>query len=235
MSTLKPTRKISRRHELREDSVITASSRLLDVAKGNQNLVTIGAIGVIALIAAFFGFRYYQGQQEVKAAEAVASAVQAYEDGRYQEALSGVAGSLGLTGVINQYGSTPTGNLARFYAADAQYRLGEFDEALTNFQKYDKSRDYLGASAYAGEAAIMSTRGEHARAAELYVRAAEVFESDLTSPQYLLDAAGAYESAGNFSKATQVLERIKEDYPSSAAARDTDLVLARVNAKASES
>ncbi len=235
MSTLKPTRRISRRHELREDRVITASSRLLDVAKGNQSLLTMAGIAVIVLIAAYFGYQYFQGQQEVKAAEAVASSVQAYENGQFDEALNGIAGSPGLKAIVDQYGSTPTGNLAKFYAGDAHYRLGEYDAALPYFQDYKKKKDYIGASSFAGEAAIMASQGEHDRAAQLYVKAAEIFESDLTTPQYLFDAAAAYESAGEFDKAIALLERIADEYPSSTAARDTDLVLARVQAKATAS
>lgn len=235
MSTLKPTRRISRRHELREDKVVTASSRVLDAARGNLNMVTMAAIAVIVLIVGFFGLRYYQGQQEAKAGELVAGAVRSYENGQYREALDGVAGSMGLTEVVDRYGSTPTGNLAKFYAADANYRLGEYEAAAQLFRSYDKKRDYIGASAYAGEAAILESQGEFEKAAALYEKAAEIFVSELTTPQYLFDAAVAYESAQEYSKARALLERVKEDYPASNAARDADLVIARVNAEASAS
>ena len=232
MSTLKPTRRVSKHHKLKEDRVVTASSRIIDAASGNRNVLTIAGIAVIVLIAGFIGFRQWRQVQEGRAAEAIAEPVRAYEQGLYREALDGVAGSTGLTGVISRYGSTPTGNLARFYAADAHYKLGEYDQAEELFSDYDKGSDYLGASAYAGEAAILQQKGENARAAALFEKAADVFESELTTPQYLADAASAYEAAGNYSKATSLLERIKDDYASSQQARDVDMLLARVEAKA---
>ncbi|NNE34102.1 MAG: tetratricopeptide repeat protein [Rhodothermales bacterium] len=235
MSTLKPTRKVSRRHKVREDRVVTMSSRIIDTARENQSTVTLAAIAAIVLIAAYFGFQYYSGQQELKAADAVAASVQAYEDGRFREALVGVAGSTGLVGIIDKYGSTPTGNLARFYAGDAHFRLGQYEEALEYFSDYDKSRDYLGASAYAGEAAVHESRGDFARAASLYERAADAFESEVTTPQYLFDAAVAHEQAGDFAKSKRVLTSIKDEYPSSPAATDSELVMARVDAKAANS
>ena len=50
MSTLNPTRKVSRRHELREDTVVTAYARALGYFENNRSVV-FGAAAVILLIA----------------------------------------------------------------------------------------------------------------------------------------------------------------------------------------
>src|SRR5690606_17436511 len=95
--------------------------------------------------------------------------------------------------IADEYGSTDAGNLARFYAADALFRLGEYDRALEYFRKYDEDDGLIGASAIAGEAAIRENKGEYEAAGDLYRRAALHYENELRSPEYLLQAARAYE------------------------------------------
>ncbi|MDA0378681.1 MAG: tetratricopeptide repeat protein, partial [Bacteroidetes bacterium] len=125
-----------------------------------------------------------------------------------------------------RFGGTTSGNLARFYTADALFRTGEMDRALEYFQDYDKGADYIGASAFAGEAAIYELRGEHERAGDLYLRAANVFRSDITSPMYLSNAARAYAASGKVNDAADALEAIRDDFPDSQAARNIDYRLA---------
>lgn len=220
MSTLKPTRKVSRRHELREDTVVTFYARALDVMENQRNVV-YGALGVIALVVVFIlGMGWYTSNQNDKALAEMAFAVSRYEAGAFQASLDGDITFTGLLDIADSYGSTPSGNLARFYAADALYRVGDMDRALEYFRDYDKSGDYLGASAYAGEAAILEAKGEYSKAGDLYMRAATVFSSEISSPQYLMDAARAFEAAGENDKALRAYRTVESDYEEVAQARN---------------
>ena len=231
MSTLKPTRKVSRRHELREDTVITFYARALDFYEKNGRMVHLAAAGVVALVALVLAWGWYQSGQNEKALSEMAFAVDRYEDGDYRAALDGDITFTGLIEIADSYGGTAAGNLARFYAADAFFRLGDYENALRYFRAFDKSSDYLGASALAGEAAILEEQGEFEKAGDLFRRAANLFTSDITSPEYLMDAARAYEQAGAISKAEAALEDIREDWPDSQAARNIEFDLARLAAK----
>ena len=115
-----------------------------------------------------------QHGRRAKAAEAqqyLGSILTEYELGNYQAALDGTDAAPGLLDLADDYGSTPTGDQARFFAADAYLQLGQPDEALAMFEAYDGD-GILGASALAGQASIQAgTRGEHAEAAALYVQA----------------------------------------------------------------
>jgi tetratricopeptide (TPR) repeat protein len=230
MSTLNPTRKVSRRHELREDTVVTFYARALGYFENNRNIV-LGALGVIIFVVlAFVTFAWNQTNKNEKALSEMAIAVQKYEAGEYQAALDGDASFVGLVDIASEYGSTDSGNLARFYAADALFRVGNMDEALKFFESYSKDSNYLGASAFAGEAAIHELNGDFKKAGDLFVRAATVFESEITSPMYLESAARAYEAAGETSKALSAYETIRDDYPNSQAARNVDFFLAKLEA-----
>lgn len=230
MSTLNPTRKVSRRHELREDRVVTMSARAIDFYEDNRNLVygVIAAIVVIALLA--IGLAWNSARKNDEALERMATAVQRYEAGEYQAALDGDISFMGLLDIADEYGGTDAGNLATFYAADALFRVGDMERSLEYFRDYDKEADYLGASAFAGEAAIHELRDEFSRAGDLYMRAANVFESEITSPDYLMKAARAYERGGEMDDAVNAYEQIKEDYPDSQAASGVDFHLARLEA-----
>lgn len=227
MSTLKPTKKISRRHELREDTVVTGFARITEFFEANKTVV-YGALGaVVILLAAIVGYNYLQDSKQERAIVDMASAVRAFENGDYQSALNGVDGNRGLIEVVDDYGSTDAGNLARFYAADAYYRLGQYDEALEYFRSYKLESDYIGASALAGEAAIHELRGDYGRAGELYERAADLFVSEVTSPGYLISAARAYVKAGDVDNAIEAYEEIKASFSETPESQQVDILIAQ--------
>lgn len=229
MSTLNPTKKISRRQELREDKVVTFYARALELTDRYRNLVYGAVAAVIVVVLGFVAYSFYQAGQQTEAVDRMSAAVAAYEAGSYQTALDGTGNSLGLLDIIDSYGSTDAGNLARFYAADSYFRLGNYQEALPLFRAFDKDATILGASAVAGEAAILESTGEPARAADLYARAATMYPSNATSPAYFLSAGRAYEAAGKPADARRVYQRIQNEYPQSPEARDIAFYLARVD------
>ncbi len=234
MATYKAPKRASRRNELREDTVITFYSKMMFFFEENRTLVfgIAGALVLLLIIGAGYGL--YKDKREDQAQARLAGAVRAYERGEFQAALAGTEAYAGLEDIAGQYGNTNAGNLALYYAGDAYYRQGQFEEALTFFERFDKDDDALGSAAYAAEAAILENMGEFARAAERYQQAARVFETDFATPQYLLNAGRNFEMAGNFTQARALYERVEQEYPESAQAREIEYFLARVNVKAGE-
>jgi len=226
MSTLNPTKKVSRRHELREDKVVTFYARALQVYENQRSLVFAVAGGIVVIILLIVGWSFYQANRADQALQAMTTAVQRYENGDYQAAIDGDASFMGLIEIAESYGGTDAGNLARYYAADALFRTGDHERSLEWFQAYDKSADYLGASAFAGEAAIRELNDEHERAGELFQRAATVYPSEITAPGYLMSAARAYKAAGENDRAIEMYERIRDDYPDSQQAQSVDYYIA---------
>lgn len=228
MPMLKAPRQVSRRQELRQDVMTTGFTRVVHLYEKYRNFLIGGAIGVLVLIFVGIGYGFYSQTQSRKASEMLGAVVRVYEQGQFRQALDGDGTRPGLREIADRYGRSPDGNLARFYAADALYRLGDADEALTFFRRYKKGEDYIGASAYAGEAAILEDRGEVARAGALYERAASSFKNALTSPEYLLGAARSYEAAGTYDKARSAYERIREEYGETPAAQTVEVLIARL-------
>jgi len=233
MTALQTPEKSSRRKELRENKIVELYARALMLWDEHRSAV-LGAFGVLVLaILAIPGYMYYQQTQQEQANEYLGQILPVYEQGSYQQALDGTGDTPGLASIVDDYGSTQAGNLATYYAAHAHYQLENYDQALTYFQQFEKEEDFFGASAYAAQGSIYETRGEFQQAAEQYENAASHFQSDLTSPRYLLRAGRAYESAGNLDAATRVYSQVTAEYPDSPQAQDAEIYLARVNARQS--
>lgn len=224
-------KKKSTRKELREDRIVTLYAKAWMFYEENRTRVYAAAAGVVLLIAGIVGYVYYQSQQQAEAEQLLAQVAQTYAQGNYQAALDGTGDTPGLLTIAEEYGSTQAGNLATYYAADALYRLGEYDRALELFQEYDATEDFIGASALAAQAAIYEDRGEYEQAAALYEDAAEHFSNSLTTPKYLMEAGRAHESAGNLDAAIALYQRIEDEYPDSDLAQDVNRYIARAEAK----
>ncbi len=184
MSTLNPPQRVSRRQELREDQLTTLAAKSWDAFDRNKTIV-YGVLGAITLVlAGIIGYYLYINSIEDDAQAALAASLKLYEQGDFRGALDGTADVIGLLDVADDFGSTDAGNLAHYYAADAHFRLGEYEQALDHFDDFSKSDNLIGASAHAGEAAVYEQQGDFSRAGDLYMRAALLFESDVTSPDY---------------------------------------------------
>lgn len=233
MSALKTSQSkdTSSRNELREDRIVTLYARAWMFFDENRNLVYGGLAGLVVVLVGIAGYAYYQSQQQAEAEQLLAQVARTYEQGNYRQALDGTGTSQGLLAIAENYSGTQAGNLATYYAADALYRMGEYDRALEFFREFDKTEDFIGASAYAAQAAIHETRSEYEQAAELYQQAAEQFPNSLTTPKYLMEAGQAYEEAGNFETAIAMYERIEEEYPDAEQAQEVPRYIARARAK----
>ena len=177
-----------------EEAVLTAPTRAMIFLEDYRTQLIVAALAVLAIALAVIGFQFYQAQQAEAADEQLGAILGTYESGSFEEALNGTGSATGLVAIADEYGSTPAGNLATFYAADALFQLGRYDEALEYFQDFDKDGGLFSASAFAGEAAIYEQQGDHARAASRYEKAADTFEADDIAPEYLMDAAAQLRS-----------------------------------------
>lgn len=230
MPALQAPRKISRRQELRQDAVVTVYARALEFYSRYKTYVLAAAAVLLVAILGYIGYRFYLVKQGDEAAQLLGPIEMVYEQGNYEQALDGTADHIGLIDIADRYGRTKDGNLAKFYAADALYRLGRKEEALQYFESYDKDADYLGASAYAGEAAIQEDLGNPERAAELYRKAGTIYENKLTSPEYLLSAARDFEAAKKYDAARDMYNMISDRFPDSEVADGIEFYLARLDA-----
>ena len=115
-------------------SVITRSEEFI---QKNQKTIIICIVAILVVVLAIFGLRkWYFQPREVRAAEEMFAAEQWFAQGDYEKALNGDDTFRGFMSVIDSYGCTKAGNLAKYYAGIANLRLGNYDEAAKWLGKY---------------------------------------------------------------------------------------------------
>ena len=193
----------------------------------NSKMVVVAIVVIFVLAAAIFGYKKdIVEPRNVKGQEMLFEAQYQFESqtADFALALNGDENTPGFAQVVEQYGNTPAGNLARMYAASCALRLGDFDQAQKYINSYKNVKGVPGAIINAMAAGIKGEiaveKGDNAGAAKLFEQAAKSNENDFTTPMYLRKAALAYRAAGDAAKADALLKVIAEEYPSSFDARD---------------
>ena len=125
-------------------------------------------LGLLVLAALIFGYRaLIVAPRATKAAERIAEAQYRFEEQNpdYQLALEGDANGAGFLDVIEEYGSTPSGNLAKHYAGICYLKTGDLENAAKYLAKYSPVKGIPGALINAQN---LGLQGRHRRrAAEL--------------------------------------------------------------------
>ncbi|PSQ89993.1 MAG: hypothetical protein BRD45_01125 [Bacteroidetes bacterium QS_8_64_10] len=232
MSTLEaPRRPTTRREPSQDDRPSTPwTTRALVYYEQNRSTVIGALVALVLFIAGAVAYSYYQEQRAQEAEDMLAQIVSVYENGNYKQALQGTAQTTGLLALADNYGGSRSGNLARYYAADALYQTEQYDRALKYYKAFEKGDNLLGASAYAGMAAVHENKEQFERAGDLYKQAAGVLPGN-QSAKYLMQAGRAYLDAGAGEKARTVFERVKQNYPDSQQADNVAMYLARLEAQ----
>lgn len=150
-----------------------------------------------AQVALFKGEEYFRNQQD---------SIALYGNGRDFD---------GLISFINEYGSTPSGNIANAYAGIALSRLKNYDQAIKYLKAFN-GKDKL--ISYAVEGAIgdcYANQNKLEEAAKLFEKAAKGAESTLLSPVLLMKAGIAYRQLGNHKKVIETLTTLRNEYANS--------------------
>ena len=215
--------------------VVTPQEEMLESAQvqtenffeKNSKMVVVAIVAIFALAAVVFGYKKVIVEPRMtKAQEMLFEAQYQFEsqNADFTLALNGDENTPGFAQVVEQYGNTPAGNLARMYAAACSLRLGEFDQAQSYINSFKNVKgvpgEIINAMAAGIKGDIAVEKGDNAAAAKLFEQAAKVSENDFTTPMYLRKAALAYTAMGNEAKAAELMKKINDEYPASYDARE---------------
>jgi len=199
------------------DLLIDASAKALFYYHENKQKIVGAAVGVILTLGGIIGYAFWSNSQENEAQVLLGIAEQYLASGDYSGSLYGVEGdfTIGFTQISDRYASTDAGNLAHYYAAIAHFELQNFEDAASHIQKYDQPDGILGVGALTLQGEILTELGNFKNAAEIFVRAAEWNQNAVTTPELLLEAALAWERAGELKNASELVDQILSKYPQS--------------------
>ncbi len=224
---LKPKKKITRK-EMKVDPLILTYTKVTNFYYNNKKYISYATTGLIVIIiAVIFYVNNARKNNEIAASE-LGKIFNFYDKNDFHSAIDGQPqkGIKGLKSIVEEYGSSNSGKLARYYLANSYYMIGETDQALKEFSKLSLSDRSLQASAYAGEAACHERKGNNLEAAKYYHKAANEVLDQSRTPGYLNLAAKNYGTAGEKTKAIDIFKRIKNEYPNHPAAREVDRFIA---------
>lgn len=201
----------------------------------NGRLMSYVFLGLLILAALVFGYRSLIVQPRVeKAAEMIAEAQNRFdaETPDFELALLGDANGAGFLDVIEKYGSTPSGNLAKHYAGVCYLHTGDLENASKYLAKYSPVKGIPGslinAQNYGLQGDIAVEQGDYAAAVKFYEKAVKAADNNLTTPMYLRKAGLAEQAQGNGQKAAAYYERILTSYPASMDAREAEKLLGSI-------
>lgn len=203
------------------------------IMRNSRSLLT--ALGVVILVVGgFFGYKYLVAVPRMEKASAMMfAAEQQFAQDSFKLALNGDGNFAGFLQVIEKYGSTGTGNVARHYAGICYLRLGQYQEALDYLTQYKGSTDdvpsaLLAAQNYGLRGDVYVQMGNYVEAAKSYEKAVATSSDPLTAPYYLKKAGEVYEKLGDNAKALAAYEAVEVDYPTSMEARDIQKYIGRI-------
>lgn len=194
--------------------------------------VSYALVAIIVVVGGIFAYRNLVSEpNEKKATEAMFRAEQYYRMDSARLALQGDNINPGFLKVIDRFGSTKAGKLARFYAGSCYLKLGDFNNAVKYLKDFSTPVKQLQERAYGLLGDAYSELNKKDEAAEQYKKAGTYFDKDeLLSPEYLFRSGYLYESMGKTQDAIAMYQLIKDKYPTSQRGVDIDKYLARLGA-----
>ena len=195
---------------------------------------TVGALLVI--VAGYFGYQYYVGNQDEQAQKEMFQAVRYFE--KYIEtghdslniAMKGDGNNLGFEDIINDYGMTKAGNLASFYAGAISLRQGKYKLGRLYLEDFSSSDLLVQARAYSLIGDSYMEENDFGNAASFYNKAANYKPNKFFSPVYMMKEALAYEKLNQNDKAIKVYQKIVDEYWDSTEIQNAKKYKARLEA-----
>lgn len=214
-----------------EKEEVGGSESIQDLVLRYRNILLGGLAAVVLVIIAGFGWKYFQGQREIEAGDAMFKAVNYFEVKDYQKALDGDSvGNMGFLDIIAEYGGTNTANMAKYYSGIIYLEQGNRAEGIDYLQDFSKGENMLSYAAYMALGFAYEDEGNLNEAASAFEDAAAAIpENDQTTPLALFHAGRLYEATGDSKKALDNYQTIKDAYPNSTEGRSIDKYIGRAS------
>ena len=199
--------------------------------ENHSKKIIYGIIAVAFIVGAVLGVKHgYLIPQEKKAAAAMFKGEQYFARDSFALALNGNgADYMGFEAVIDQYGNTDAGNLAKAYAGICYYKMGDTQKALDMLKSF-KGKDQMVSPAIIGLIGDCYVGlGNTQEGIGYFEKAAKEADNEVISPIYLKKAGIAYESLKEYQKAVDAYTTIKNKYYTSMEASDIDKYITRAS------
>ena len=147
-----------------EEMLESAQAQTENFFEKNSKMVVVAIVAIFALAALVFGYKKLIVEPRLtKAQEMLYEAQYRFEqqNADFSLALNGDASAPGFAQVVEQYGNTPAGNLAKMYAAACSLRLGDVAAAESYINSFSNVKGVPGQIINALAAGLAGLRRFH--------------------------------------------------------------------------
>ncbi len=200
-----------------------------DFISNNQNLLlVIGGIILLVIVGLIY-LVSTRKQANIEANNEMFNAIYYFEEDSLNKALNGDGINASLLDIVDEFGSSDAGDVARYYAGVAYLKQGQLDAGISELEAISAGNNTLGMATYVALGFAYEDQGDPGKAASFFEKAASTpAENDQTTPLFLLHAGMNYEADGSIAKARSAYQKIKDAYPNSTEAQQIDKYLGRV-------
>ena len=198
----------------------------------NSKAFVAAVVAFCVVVGGVYGYRKLVAEPRVeKASELIAEAQYRFEqeNPNYELALNGDENGAGFLDVIEQYGSTPAGNLAKHYAGICYLKSGDLENAAAYLAKFSPVKglpgEIINAQNLGLQGDIAVDNGDLEAAVKLFAKAVKASDNLYTTPLYLRKQGLALKALGRQEEAVVVFEKILAEYPASMDAREAEKLL----------
>jgi tetratricopeptide (TPR) repeat protein len=199
----------------------------------NKKILTYVLGGIVIIVLAFIVYKkFIIAPKEKEAKDLIFMAQNYFSKDSFELALNGKDESFyGFQDIIDEFGGTETGNLAKFYAGICYLRLDQYEEAIKYLKKFSTNSEIIKPLKFGGIGDAYSQLKEYDKAVKYYIKAAECKNNKFTTPMFYMKAGLTYEALEEYQKAKEVYEKVKNDYPKTQESSNADKYIGRVSAK----
>ena len=220
------TKKKETEKELEVGEIVSRSEQFVEKHKNN---LIYGIVAVAAVVGIILGYQYgYAKPKGEKAELAIFRAEQYFEKDSFALALHGNGINVeGFEEIIDQYGGTKSGNLAKAYAGICYYKLGDAETAIKKLKSFKGDDKQIAPTMIGLIGDCYVSTGDIKEGISFFEKAASKADNQVISPIYLKKAGIAYENLKQYKDAIKVYTQIKEKYSRSMEASDIDKYITR--------
>lgn len=200
-----------------EEKLMTFYYKAVDFFEKNKKHVYTAITILVLIVAGIILFVNKRKANNELAAIELGIIKPVYNANNFQQAINGdsLGTSKGLQFIVDEYGSTENGEMAKLMLASSYYNLRDFDKAEKYYKDFSGDNKLLKVSASAGIAAVLEARNNYSEAAKQFEKTAEIDKENPFNDQYLFYAAKDYYRANDFQNAKRVLEKLRDEFPKS--------------------
>ena len=203
----------------------------------NQNKKSLSII-FGALVLAVGGYYFYQkvyvANKEKEAQGLLFYSEQYFNSDSLKLAINGDGNHPGLEEIVDDYGVSPSGNLARYYLGMAYMKLKDYNKAIEVLRSYDAKDEITGSIVFGAIGDANMELKNTDEAISFYEKACAENPNNFSTPMMMIKLALAQEIKGDFKEAKEIYTRIKKEYPVSNEAGQVEKYIAKAEAMISK-